>query len=400
MILNSIYNNTLVALNKHTDGLIRLQEQATSGSMVNRASDNPTGAYQLLGLKTNQRQLQNYIDNINSASTVLQQSSTVTNEAASTLTDFRVTLTQVTSGTYFNEAQRRRTALEIDDILGQLVSYANTSQQGQYLFSGTSVKTQPYEVTRENGQITAVQYVGAENDLSAETYSSIETVLYKAGNDVFQLNSRTSPQFEGTTGAAAGSGTSNLKGFASLEVTHDALNNEYTLTINGGVDTYTIPDDGTGPDNLAVTDSTNGQVLYVDTTQITQAGVELVEAPGTHSVFDVLIMARDICQTSDGSLSEEQIREYLIGPIYNALEDISDQLTNESMLAGSKMSYLESIRNNLEDIEYNVQENISNIDEVDIAQVSIDLTYYEMLYQTSLSIASRMLTLSLFNFID
>ncbi len=400
MILNRVYDSTLSAINRHTKGLMRLQEQVTTGSVVNRASDDPTSAYQLLGLKTDQRQLQNYIDNLYNISTVLQYTSTVTTSTANTLTDLRVNLTQITSGPYFNVEQRERTSLEINDILEEVVSYANSRQQGQYIFSGTNTKTQPFEVTRENGQITAVTYVGADNHLSAETYGGIEATLYKAGSDVFQLNDRGPLQFEGATGAAAGTGTSNLQGFAFLEVIHDTLNNEYMLSINDGVDTFIVPDDGTGPDNLAITDSITGQTIYVDTTQITQAGIDLVEAPGTHSIFDVLIMARDVCANLDGSLSESQIRDHLIGPVYDALGEIWEQLNNESMLAGSKMSFLEDVRQNLEDVEFNIKENISKIDEVDIAQAAIDLSYYEMLYETSLSVSSRMLTMSLFSFID
>jgi flagellin-like hook-associated protein FlgL len=45
--LNGIYNNTSYALNLNTEAIGTLQEQVSSGSRVNRASDDPSAAYQI-----------------------------------------------------------------------------------------------------------------------------------------------------------------------------------------------------------------------------------------------------------------------------------------------------------------------------------------------------------------
>lgn len=48
--LSSIYSNISYALHSHMDAMIRLQEQAATGSRINRVSDAPGDAYRLLGL--------------------------------------------------------------------------------------------------------------------------------------------------------------------------------------------------------------------------------------------------------------------------------------------------------------------------------------------------------------
>ena len=59
-ILNSIYNNTSFALHLHAEAMGALQEQVSTGSRINRASDDPSAAYQVLGLNSQKRSLQNY----------------------------------------------------------------------------------------------------------------------------------------------------------------------------------------------------------------------------------------------------------------------------------------------------------------------------------------------------
>ena len=45
-ILNNVYNNISFALARQTEALSRLQEQASTGSRINRPSDDPSTAYQ------------------------------------------------------------------------------------------------------------------------------------------------------------------------------------------------------------------------------------------------------------------------------------------------------------------------------------------------------------------
>ena len=68
--LNNIYNDVSFALHLHTEALARLQEQVSTGSHVNRSSDEPSAAYQILGLNSQQRYLENYTDNLSNVITL------------------------------------------------------------------------------------------------------------------------------------------------------------------------------------------------------------------------------------------------------------------------------------------------------------------------------------------
>ena len=55
--LTNIYNNVSYALLVNTEAMTKLQEQAATGSRINRVSDDSTSAYKVLKLdtKTNSR---------------------------------------------------------------------------------------------------------------------------------------------------------------------------------------------------------------------------------------------------------------------------------------------------------------------------------------------------------
>ena len=75
--LSNIYSNVNFALHLNTDAMTRLQEQAATGSEVNRASDDPSTAYRVLGLNSQVNSLENYSDHLSDAIGTLELSSTI-----------------------------------------------------------------------------------------------------------------------------------------------------------------------------------------------------------------------------------------------------------------------------------------------------------------------------------
>ena len=302
-ILNSTYNNVNFALARHAEALFRLQEQASTGSKINRPSDDPSASYRVLTLDTESSTLENYINKLSDMSSTLDTSSSVIQQMVSIINQVKVNITQVTSGVY-DQASRDRTAEAINDLLEQMIQLANTKFNGQYLFGGSNTSSAPFVAERSNGEITAVSYQGSQESRSVEVAPGVSAVAYSNGDEMFRSDHRTTPVFEGVTGAAAGTGTSSVTGNVWLTVTNDGTN--YKLSIDDGATFTTVPT--TGNENLAVTDSRTGKVLYVNASGITTTGVELVRVPGTHDMFDMLISIRDILK-NERNLSNAQIQE-------------------------------------------------------------------------------------------
>lgn len=389
--LNTTYDNVNYALRLNSKAMARLQEQAATGSQVNRTSDDPSVSYRVLGLNSQVASLQNYTDNLSEAMSILELSSAVIVDMLSHFTDTKASLTQIISGTYGEDA-RDRAAEEIDETLEQIVLLANSEQMDQYLFGGGNTATAPYLVQRTDGEITSVIYQGSYEDRIIEVAPNVKTSALHVGKDIFQSDDRGAPVFLGDTGAAAGTGTSSVRADTWLTITGSAGN--YNLSIDDGLST--VNTDGTDT-NLAVTNSTTGQILYVDTTAITDTGVELVRMPGTYDIFTTLITLRDTLQ-NDRNLSEGQVREILNETI-NSLDEMSELLVRAEVSIGSKIGFLDDLKDSLKNIEYFTEDETTRLQEADIAQVAIDLSRREALYQISLSVAVRLMSVSLLDFL-
>ena len=67
---------------------------------------------------------------------------------------------------------------------------------------------------------------------------------------------------------------------------------------------------------------------------------------------------------------------------------------------GMKMGFLETLKGNLDNIKFNVEEEKISLEEADIAQIAIDLSRHEILYQMSLSVAGKLMSMSLLDFLE
>ena len=386
--LNNIYNNVSFALYLHTNAMAKLQEQASTGSRINRVSDDPAAAYRVLGLNTNEKSLKNYINNLSEVTSILEFSSTILDNITSGLAETQIRLTQISSGIY-DEAARKITAEGINDILEQIVSLANTKHMNQYLFGGTNTGSAPYTVERTDGKITRVTYQGSFENRDIEVAPGMESSAFYIGDNIFRSNDRSAPVFIGDTGAKAGLGTSSVHGAVWLTVRD---NSGYELSIDDGA-TW-IPAGGA---NTLVTNSLTGEVLYVDTTGITSTGVDLVSIPGTYDIFNTLIIIRDVLENEKG-LSDAQVREQLKN-LPSSFEETNNLLVKAEVSIGSKIGFLDDLKYSLKGIKYNTEDEATRLQEADIAQIAIDLSRREVLYQMSLAVAAKLMSMSLLDFI-
>lgn len=391
--LNNIYNSVSYALYQQAKALAGLQEQVSTGSRINRVSDDPSATYQVLGLNTQDRSLGNYIDNVSEVASSLEISSMIIEGMISYFVEATSRLTQVTGGIYDDEA-RKRTAEEINQMLEQMVLLANTKNMNQYLFGGGSSGTAPYVVERTDGEITRVIYQGSQDDRNIEISPGMQSSIFYVGDDIFRSDNSGSAVFIGDTGAKAGTGTSNVKGDVWLTVIHDGSN--YKISIDDGASYVTVPVGGDS--NQAVTNSVTGEVLYVDTTEISGTGVELVRVPGTYDIFSALIGIRDIL-ANKRELSSVQVEE-LLSNSFGSLDEIHNLLVQQSVSVGSKIGFLDDLKENLKGLKYNVEDETTRLEEADIAQLAIDISRREILYQMSLSVAAKLMSLSLLDFIE
>jgi len=390
--LSSIYSSISYALSLHGQAITQLQEQSASGNRVNRGSDSPSDAYRILGLNSQEQSLKSYQENVTELIGNLEISSTIISDMSTELASNLTLLTQIVGGVHDSEGQKR-IADKLNNSLEQLVSLANTKHASLYLFGGNDTIAAPYEIQREEGKIVSVTYRGSETSRYVDVAADLRIESYHVGDKVFHTDDRETPVFLGGSGAAAGTGTSNVEGDVWLTVEHDGTN--YRISIDDGATFVTVPSGG--DTNQAVTDSRTGQVLYVDTTGINRTGTELVRVPGTYDVFSTLISLRDLLQ-NDRGLSTQQLLNY-VNECSAAVEEVRGLLVQAEVSTGSKIGFLTTLKSNLNDMQFDTQDETTRLQEADIAQIAIDLSRREVLYQMSLSVAGKLMSMSLLDFL-
>ncbi|NLH42180.1 MAG: flagellar hook-associated protein FlgL [Planctomycetes bacterium] len=390
--LSSIYSSISYALSLHGQAITQLQEQSASGNRVNRGSDSPSDAYRILGLNSQEQSLKSYQENVTELIGNLEISSTIISDMSTELASNLTLLTQIVGGVHDSEGQKR-IADKLNNSLEQLVSLANTKHASLYLFGGNDTIAAPYEIQREEGKIVSVTYRGSETSRYVDVAADLRIESYHVGDKVFHTDDRETPVFLGGSGAAAGTGTSNVEGDVWLTVEHDGTN--YRISIDDGATFVTVPSGG--DTNQAVTDSRTGQVLYVDTTGINRTGTELVRVPGTYDVFSTLISLRDLLQ-NDRGLSTQQLLNY-VNECSAAVEEVRGLLVQAEVSTGSKIGFLTTLKSNLNDMQFDTQDESTRLQEADIAQIAIDLSRREVLYQMSLSVAGKLMSMSLLDFL-
>jgi len=218
----------------------------------------------------------------------------------------------------------------------------------------------------------------------------VESSAFYVGDNIFRSHNRSTPIFPGDTGAAAGTGTSTVRGDVWLTVTHNGTN--YELSIEGG-DAVEVTGVIT---NLAVTSPT-GEILYVDATDINSTGLDWVRVPGTYDIFNTLITIRDRLETEGGLTSAEL--EELRHNALSSLAELNNLLLQSSVSMGSKLGFLDDLKGSLNNRKYDTEDEVTRLQQADIAQIAIDLSRREVLYQMSLAVAAKLMSLSLLDFI-
>lgn len=185
------YPDLLAALAQTQQEINTDQQQISTGLSVNIPSDNPAAAAVLAqnadetsqadqfqrSSGSVQSEIQNADSTLNSVTTSLQQAITLGVEGA--------------NGT-LNAADRMTLATQVRGIQSQLVSLANLSYNGNYIFAGTATQTAPYVLAPSSP--SGVTYAGNSgvNSVTLGDHFTLQTNLpgsqlfSSSGTDMFQ----------------------------------------------------------------------------------------------------------------------------------------------------------------------------------------------------------------------
>lgn len=131
-----------------------LEQQLSSGNIVNSPSDNPAAAASIMQLNSSMSRAQQYSANASDGQGWLSLGNSTVNQVLSTLQSVQQAIIGVSGQTLSgNSSTLTSVANQVSSARTQLINLANTTYGGQAIFAGTGNPTQAYD---QNGN-----YVGA-----------------------------------------------------------------------------------------------------------------------------------------------------------------------------------------------------------------------------------------------
>lgn len=184
MRVNPLYMNDLVSsLDTSSASEEQLTEELASGSQVNQLSDNPVAAGENVLLSAQIGSDDTFSQTASSTQSMLQVGDSALSTVVSQLTSAVSLATEGNNGT-LNASDLESVSNQLVGIRDEVLSLANTTYMGQYLFSGSKGTTQPY--TLNTGTTPAVATYQGDSDVSyLETPNGQKIQLNIPGNQIF-----------------------------------------------------------------------------------------------------------------------------------------------------------------------------------------------------------------------
>ena len=246
MRVNPLYMNDLVnSLDQSSASEAQLTEELGSGSRVNNLSDDPIAAGNNVLLSQQIGSDDTFSQTAASTQSMLQMSDSALSTVVSQLTSAVSLATEANNGT-LNASDLESIGNQLAGIRNEVVSLANTTYLGQYLFSGSQGATAPYTLDTSTSPAvatyqgdTSVDYLQTPNGQKIQLNVPGSQIFSSPGNDVLgTLNALVADFSSGTASSTAVSDSQALSSALSY-VTQQRVVIDNSLTRLSDAETYT-----------------------------------------------------------------------------------------------------------------------------------------------------------------
>jgi flagellin-like hook-associated protein FlgL len=174
------YRNINNSLNLLSYRIAQLSNKVASEKSINKPSDNPSGAAQVLKTRSVIAEIAQNTENVNYSNTWLTNTGNAVSSIKSTLDEIYSKAEQGATDTYTKE-QRAIIATEIDALFQSVIQFADAKFGDNYLFSGSQVNVRPFSL-EQNAQ--TVQSGCDNSDLFTGLVENYLNTTYAARPDL------------------------------------------------------------------------------------------------------------------------------------------------------------------------------------------------------------------------
>jgi flagellar hook-associated protein 3 FlgL len=285
------------ALDQSQNVEANLTSQLSTGLRVTSLAIDPTAAAQASMIGSAIDQDDNFVQTASSEGSVLQVTDSTLGDVVTQLTSALTLAVEGSNGT-LNAANLSSIAQQLTGIRDQVMSLANTSYQGNYLFAGSQGATQPFTLNTSTSPAT-VNYAGDTNIQYVTTPAGQKIQVNLPGTNVFGAGSagvlgalnQLIADFSGGTAAATSAADSAALTAAIGQVSQQRSILDTSLNRLQSTSTYTQAEEAqlkVQQGNLVASDTASVATQLNSAEVQNQALMSVMSALGKNDLFDYL----------------------------------------------------------------------------------------------------------------
>lgn len=398
---NTIHEQGVNSILKQQEALLHVQQQVSTGRRVLTPADDPIAAALALDITQTSAINTQFSENRTTAASKLGFTEGVLDGVTNLIQNVQTATVSAGNAT-FTDADRLSIAGELRGRFNELVGFANsTDATGQFLFSGYQSDTKPFNQTT-----TGVQYNGDQGEQLVQIGASRQIATNSSGTDVFERIKNGNGVFATTANPTNnGSGVIDTGIVASpANLTGD--NYQISFTVAAGVTTYDVTDTTTGATLSTGNPYTSDESINFDGIQFSIKGEPAdgdqfnVSPSSNQSLFKTIDNLINVLSTPVNGQPGGGTQ--LTNGLNTALQDLGnslDHVLTTRASVGVSLQEIEVLQSVGEDTDIQLQQNLAELQDVDIAKAITDLNQQRVFLEAAQRSFATVSDLSLFDFI-
>ena len=386
------------------DNILRQQERLNesqlklaTGKSINKPSDDPSAATQLLKLSAITSNINQYERNIESARNQLELQESVMANITNVLQRVRELVVQANSAAQSDES-RAVIADELRNRIDELLQYGNTKDpDGEYIFSGYNARTAAFVKTA-----SGFNFQGDQGERLLQISEDTQIAVRTNGAELFQSMNNGDGRF-----VLVSPDTNDGNALINMTTSSNATSDDYTLTF-----TQANPTD---PVTYTITGATSGVVksgTYESGSAISFNGVTLdvsgtpsngdsyqINASSKQDIFSTVLAIAEVLEagTETGAAYSKQAND--LGQALNTIDQAFVHVQSKRTSIGNSLQGLDLRNDENADALLRTQKQISELEDLDYAQAVTQLNLQSVALQAAQQSYIKIQGLSLFNFL-
>jgi len=388
------------AMQQSQQALSSALQQVSTGLRVNQPSDDPAAAANMVSSLAESANVDQYTSNVSSVTSQMQ---TADSAISSVVTSLNAAITMGTSGASgtTSAANKQAIATQVEGVLSSVISQANTSFQGVYLFGGSATSTPPFVAASSaytSAQVSTSPPLTATLPLTAGSVTTVSDAstgktfvfVVTAGETISDLSAAIAGA--ATAGTLSAGTTATINATGQLQIGTNSSADGIVVTSNDPVLGAMSADSGTGVANAYayVGNSSVNSVKVGDSMTIaTNVPGDQLFTSGTNVVGSLNSLITALHTGTDAQIGAAT------AAVSTALNDVGEQrvpLDNTISELNSQDSYLSQ-----EKLTLTTQE--TSLVGVNLATAATNLSEAETANSAVLAVASKVLPETLLNYL-